>query len=386
MPPKSTNTQQKGKQSKGGSSSTSSKAGPTWVAPKAITHPEHHHTLNHLHQVASYYGILSASAPAASSSDPACRLQGEMVRSAKSLSRKVVIRMDTGVKRGSCPKCDTVWVEGLTVSVRSRVSGPHDHVLKWRCGCCGTVARRPAPDLVPELKGEKAEAEEEGKGKKRDRGQEVIGEQPKVKRVPQRQRRRTASIKKQLSREAEASDAKAGLPQDVSEAALANPLTNPPKAKLSRKQVKQQRAARLAKRASSTSSTIAASSDPIDSASQAEAKADTVPAQAAVPDSPCEPTISAPDPPTAQSALKSPERKLRAPRPHLPHFNDRVQGSHWDDTFTKLEAQISAQPSEHTTPYAGQALQYWQKAARSRGDHLVVTGVGKNGALGPSLS
>nr|CDI55594.1 hypothetical protein BN887_04283 [Melanopsichium pennsylvanicum 4] len=85
--------------------------------------------------------------------------------------------------------------------------------------------------------------------------------------------------------------------------------------------------------------------------------------------------------------------KGRNPRPSLPHFNDRVQGSHWDLPFSLLHTLLNRH--ENTTEdlddrrvvaQAKQTLEYWENAARSRGDHLVVAAVGKNGTLGPSVS
>ncbi len=123
------------------SSSSAAKASP-WIQPKTIIHPEHHHTLNHLNQVAAFYSVLSSTGPSTPSTlssqssgvrDTALNLQSDFVRAGKTLSRKAVIRLDTGVKRGSCPKCETVWIEGLTVDVRARRSGPHGHLVKKRC-------------------------------------------------------------------------------------------------------------------------------------------------------------------------------------------------------------------------------------------------------------
>ncbi|SPO29064.1 uncharacterized protein UTRI_05638 [Ustilago trichophora] len=420
MPPKGQNPSQKGKQSKPSSSSSSShshpssKPTPSWVAPKAITNPEHHHTLNHLNQVASFYAILSAAA----SSSAACQLQGEMVRSAKTLSKKAVIRLDTGVKRGSCPKCDTVWVEGLTMQVRSRVSGPHGHVVKLRCGVCGVITRRAAPNLVPSFEGcnEKAEDERGKEGqdaKKRERDEQDM--EPGTQKVSQRQRRRTASIKRQLLQAAESE-----MVTKVSLAAsiTAEPSTDscssfpaatatvtppqPSRENLSRGQKRKQRLERLALRAS------ASTSAPVQIRGRRKVKGPS-PAECRLEyyyfnTRKTSPRILTPakNPPKPTPLVeKRPTKIGRAQRPLLPHFNDRVESSHWDDSFTTLQQHLNPPPPSFTTPssqeatsrnptqiqeYASQALQYWQKAARSRGDHLLVSGVGKNGCLGPTLS
>ena len=84
-------------------------------------------------------------------------------------------------------------IEGLTMSIRNKASGPHDHVSKKRCGVCGAVVRLPAPDLVPEIgvgKGARDEQKEQEEGT----SEAAKGKQ----KVSQRQRRRTGSIKRHL--------------------------------------------------------------------------------------------------------------------------------------------------------------------------------------------
>lgn len=442
MPPKG--TQPKGKQPKASSSSNApaSKPGPALVAPKAITHPEHHHTLNHLHQVAAFYAVLSTSAASSSSSsDAACRLQGEMVRSAKVLSRKAVIRLDTGVKRGSCPRCDTVWMEGLTVHVRSRVSGPHGHVIKWKCGVCGVLVRRPAPDLVPQF--DKAQE----KSEKRPSLKLKKTQDPKVKRLAeekkegekqqektktsQRQRRRTASIKRQLLRAAEsavptqaAAEKDAAAPEastGPSEASPAAPAPAPAAAseppatvKLSRGKKRKQRLEKRALRISTGAAPQKRGRRKIPALRPDELRvppiytfADQVyydkgSPRAITVSSTCStpPPLSPAAAPAANDKRGVPAGKIvRTQRPQLPHFNDRTEHSHWDSPFTALHNHLhpSAAPTAEPSPeqhsathdpvgaFSCQALQYWEKAARSRGDHRLITGVGKNGALGPTL-
>ncbi|CBQ69550.1 conserved hypothetical protein [Sporisorium reilianum SRZ2] len=168
--------------------------------------------------------------------------------------------------------------------------------------------------------------------------------------VSQRQRRRTASIKKQLLRQADS-------------------LPKPPTAASSRKQRSESRRARMAKRATIHPSTP----DPVPPAA-------TTPSPQPQTHTVDSSTSASPEPPAPlpqPSPAKPPARKRRRTAcPQLAHFNDRVQGSHWDNVFPKL-SDASDEPS--------QALAYWQTAARSRGDHLVLSGVGKNGALGPQL-
>ncbi|KAJ9475680.1 hypothetical protein PHBOTO_005735 [Pseudozyma hubeiensis] len=409
---------QKGKQAKasngshavGPSSSTSTKSNPTWTAPKSITHPEHHHTLNHLNQVASYYAVLSASSSSAAPSDTASRLQAEMVRSAKTLSRKAVIRMDTGLKRESCTKCDTVLMQGLTASLRSRVSGPHDHVVKARCKVCGTVMRRPAPDLVPRLitddaggkgkqdNGDANVMEEESERKDARETEDEVRKQQKRK-VPQRQRRRTASIKRHLLRQtnSDANDPPASqtAPQGFSMVPSATSTTDKGSStgRPSRRQIAEKRKARIANRASTSAAAAPAG------LREPKKHARSQPYYVTW-DSPPPIPVALEDtstPPPSEDLLRQDNapprrRKLpRAPRPQLPHFNDRLQGSHWDDPLTRLSsllADSAPKPPIDTTStddHASQALHFWQSAAHSRGDHLLVTGVGKNGALGPTV-
>lgn len=417
----------------GGSNSIgSSKSGPTWTAPKNITHPEHHHTLNHLHQVALYYAVLSASSPHAAWSDTASRLQGEMVRSARTLSRKAVIRMDTGVKRDACPRCDAVLVQGLTASVTSRRSGPHDHVVKARCAVCGVVARRPAPDLVPawEMQDptEGAEAAKQGEGEaeggeamKRQRDEAEAEAAPERKKVSQRHRRRTASIKRQLLQAAQsASTAPSGWTILVNPRTTSDTTQHTASEKLSRKQKAQQRQARMAARASS--STVGPVAAPRRRRRQRAEKplrwndsprmddwttSLSSPYYATSVQSPLDATSSAQT--ETLAPLHAPPQQpkpngRRAPRPHLAHFNERLQGSHWDDPLHRLSQLLDQPPPNPASSspdtiqadasllyrggneYASQALRFWQTAARSRGDHRLVSGVGKNGALGPTLS
>ncbi|GAC94594.1 hypothetical protein PHSY_002167 [Pseudozyma hubeiensis SY62] len=420
-------SKQKGKQAQpstgthtvGPSSSTSPKSNPTWTAPKTLTHPEHHHTLNHLNQVASYYAVLSTSSSSVAPIDTASRLQAEMVRSAKTLSRKAVIRMDTGLKRDFCIKCDTVLVQGLTASVRSRVSGPHDHVIKARCKVCGTVTRRPAPDLVPRLltddpggkeKGDDGDAnvtEEKSECKipsEREAGEEVRRQEKR--KVPQRQRRRTASIKRHILRHTDSDAIDPSDPQNASQgfsmvpsatsvSAMSTTDKDSSAGRPSRRQIAEKRKARIANRATSASAAAPAVNEPRERKKHARMEPlyvlrdSPLPTLAALEDTP-------PRRPTEDllrhGTAPSRRQKLpRAPRPQLPHFNDRLHGSHWDDPLTRLSSLLADSASKSpidtssTDDHASQALHFWQSAAHSRGDHLLVTGVGKNGALGPTV-
>lgn len=415
MPPK-----QKGQSGKGagGAASTSSsssitqpKAGPSWVAPKSITHPEHHHTLNHLNQTAAYYSVISTTA-----------LQSQIVRAAKTLSRKAVIRLDTSVKHASCPKCDSVWVEGLTVKTRSRGSGPHDHVVKRGCLACGGMVRRPAPNVVPHFQEEgqgKTPIAEEGKGKDKDRKENVEEvEMAKGKRkASQRQRRRTGAVKRRNLKPT--ADEAQSEPLTTSTAAAAEMMwtktaegvwrlvTKSPSSaqqpepkvtvKLSRKERRQQRLERLSKRPSP-------SRIPPPAKRQRIRKPPTEPPildDSSLPDPAPPPEQHKTAEETSAASLKGTKDQdsdsctsrsgRAAQRPHLPHFNDRVQSSHWDDGLARLEelhkgpTQEVGDKERDSAEYAKQALEYYQKAARSRGDHVIVCGVGKNGVLGPVL-
>ena len=319
-------------------------------------------------------------------------LQLEIVRAANTLSRKAVIRLDTGVKRNSCARCDTVLVEGLTATTRSRVSGPHDHILKRKCLVCGGCGRVPAPNLLPLLEGS------DGKGEKRERQEEMVEAKVGKEKVSQRSRRRTGSIKKDILRST-ASNASVGQssttePSGEDSKAGWSMVVNPPKEvpvkeKLSRRKKREQRQARLSARATTSSPTI-----PV---APARARRKVKPNPRLVSEweyfsSPSPEPISSPalnetEPDT--TSVETGRGKGRVPRPQLPHFNDRVQGSDWDSTLTALQSHLSevldSENPEEVTAYAGQALEYWTKAARSRGDHLVVSGVGKNGSLGASL-
>ena len=396
MAPSISTTQRKGKQSRGDPAAGSSKPVAGLALPRTIPHPEHHHTLNHLQQAAAYYSVLaSTSALPCSSGSAACRLQGEMVRSATILSQKAVIRMDTGVKHAACRRCDSVWLDGLTVNVRNRVNGPHGHVVKMRCTVCGATQRRPAPDLVPKLDTQRGK-QREGEGST-DKGVEEVTAQ---KRASQRERRRAVTIKRRLLRQSGSLSAKqhgADKPSTTQVSTVvqcslrrSSPSSADPKpppatekvsvSKLSRTQRRQQRLARLSARASTPRSTT--------SASGSLAKKPPAPEGIALPfPSPPSPVMP------SQSPLPEPDhggtqRTRQAQRPHLPHFNDRVQTSGWDHALTTFNSLLSSQPQELRTDseqYATQALSYWERASRSRGDHILVRGVGKNGSLGPVL-
>lgn len=208
------------------------------------------------------------------------------------------------------------------------------------------------------------ECEREGKGKERE-------EKDDEARMSQRQRRRVGSIKRQLLREASSNHS------SVAEASTSV------KHQMSRRQRRQQRLARLASRPSPSSTALTTPAQPkpsLNPPSQQPPQTDD--------NYPIEYTVS-----TSRSGRA-------ADRPHLPHFNDRVQCSHWDDPLTKLHTLIDtpAAPLQTTTSQAdaqqdhldraaaNQALMYYEKAARSRGDHIIVRGVGKNGDLGPTVT
>ncbi|GAC77184.1 hypothetical protein PANT_25c00019 [Moesziomyces antarcticus T-34] len=305
-----------------------------WVVPKTVAHPEHHHTLNHLDQVSTFYSVLS-SALAGEQGAGMVGLQGEMVRSARTLSRKAVIRLDTSVKRSACPKCSTAWIEGLTLAVRCKTSGPHDHVLKKQCRVCGTSVRIPAPnviDLPPHtrvLDEPQQEAKASGDGDQRE------GE--KKQRMSQRQRRHVAALQRDLLNGSK-------------------PSTS---ARLSRRQRSQLRQVRLSRRT----------------------EAAPLPAPRK-PRSPSKPKTTVGPPSSTQTEAQDADSGLGQPweagvRVHLPQFNDRVAGTGWDDALVTLSSLPSSTDS--------QSLDVFTAAARARGDHTLVRAIGKNGSLGPQL-
>ncbi|UTT88198.1 hypothetical protein NDA17_007762 [Ustilago hordei] len=368
------------------------KAGPTWTAPKTITHPEHHHTLNHLNQVAAYYAVLSSTFDFSSSSyasTSALHLQSEITRSAKTLSRKSVIRLDTSVKRRACGRCEAVMIEGLTMSIRNKASGPHDHVSKKKCGVCGAVVRQPAPDLVPEIgvgKGPRDGQKEQEEGT----SEAAKGKQ----KVSQRQRRRTGSIKRHLLGKIKAKDD--GEEEGSSSVQSAQ---EPSKPKLSRRQRQHARSDKSSIRLSSRR--LDRFMEPSHSTKERRRNGELKPAATEPPKGPPELATTAVSSSGASiESQPTPHRKGRIRRPQLEHFNDRVQGSCWDEAFIKLSshllepvetldgsergAETSAMENEERQ-VSTQALEYWEKAARSRGDHLLVTGVGKNGSLGAGV-
>lgn len=379
---------------------TASKTSATWIAPKTITHPEHHHTLNHLQQVASYYAVLSASLRREVRGDMATRLQGEMVRWVKTLSRKAVIRLDTGLKRGSCARCDTVLVEGLTASVRSQASGPHGHVVKTRCGVCGTVIRRAAPDLLPRFERGAINEMDEQANDREQRGHvdpsKAKGEQVQVdmvvasNNVSQRHRRRIASIKRHVLRQTASVTTPPCNDASADTNLLASSCTKPQvalPAKPSRSQKAKQRKARIANPAPSRPTPTTTG---VRHASQARLPE---PRSTNSLISLSDPSIKPPPQPELDTRRQT--KYPKPPRPLLPHFNDRLQGSPWDNPITRLSDLIHNPASQPPRPnssnntvhasYASHAFHFWQTAARSRGDHLLITGVGKNGALGSTI-
>lgn len=254
-------------------------AGPSWAVPKTVTHPEHHHTLNHLHHVSSFYATLAAWG---SEQNRHKALSAQCERQLSSLARKAVIRLDTSVKRAVCRRCNVPAIAGLTLATRSKPSGPHGHVVQNTCSVCGSVRRTPAPN-------------------------EVVASQPKTPKLPQRQRRKVGRVVKALLREP-----------------CAKPTTSS-KPSLSRRQ----RSLAAKQRSSTASST---------------------------PNKPIKPT--------------SADMRLQ-----LPPYSDRIQGSGWDRN-------LLAQPYRNT-PAGTSSLAFLERATRSRGDHVVTRGIGKNGAVGP---
>ncbi len=306
-----------------------------WVVPKAVAHPEHHHTLNHLDQVATFYSVLS-SALAGEQGVGMVGLQGEMVRSARTLSRKAVIRLDTSVKRSACPKCSTAWIEGLTLAVRCKTSGPHDHVLKKQCRVCGTSVRIPAPNAIdlPPHTGTHGDPQQEAKAS--GDGDQDKGE--KKQRMSQRQRRHVAVLRRDLLN---------GSKPSVNR-------------RLSRRQRSQLRQARLSRKTE-------AAPLPAHPKPGSPSKLNTA--------------VDAP-PPSAQLQAQGTGSDAARPcdagvRVHLPQFNDRVAGTGWDDALGTLSSLPSSTDS--------QSLDVFTAAARARGDHMLVRAIGKNGSLGPQL-
>lgn len=105
MPPKNK------KQAGGGSS---------WTLPKSVVNAEHYHTLNHLHQVGAYWASVSASSSTQAKvpvGDGVGVGAGDLM---DKISKKAVMRLDVGVKRGCCRACGVVLVPGLTARVRVR--------------------------------------------------------------------------------------------------------------------------------------------------------------------------------------------------------------------------------------------------------------------------
>lgn len=392
--------QAKGKAAKPPSTKLASgaKTGPTWTAPKTITHPEHHHTLNHLNQVAAYYAVLSSTSVSSSStaSISALQLQSELTRSAKTLSRKAVIRLDTSTKRGACGRCDAVLVEGLTMSVRSKASGPHDHLLKKKCGLCGTVVRVPAPNLVPRIEDGGTKRDGAIVGQREEKSESATAKQ----KSSQRQRRRIGSIKRQLLRESQTRgfvDEEASSTSHPSELDSATKCPVASKPKLSRGQRRQARVDKLQHRSSSQQSDGKATTAP--AAKRRRRDSQLLPSTIAGSNTALDPVEASGGDDQLQHI---PRYEGRAQRPQLPHFNDRVQGSGWDEPFTKLSSHLQSNSTEalagsensagrsatknEEKEVTAQALDHWQIAARSRGDHLLVSGVGKNGSLGASVS
>ncbi|PWZ01827.1 hypothetical protein BCV70DRAFT_215267 [Testicularia cyperi] len=148
MPPKAGKKGNKDGKGSGGSA--------TWTLPKTIINPEHHHTLNHLDQVSSFYAAIAsvhspteASHGKQSSSRVAASsraMQAHLRRDMQSLSKKALIRMDRSLKRPTCPRCSSLAVPGLTARTRNKASGPHDHIVANTCLVCNAKRRIPAPN------------------------------------------------------------------------------------------------------------------------------------------------------------------------------------------------------------------------------------------------
>ncbi len=184
------------------------------------------------------------------------------------------------------------------------------------------------------------------------------------KRVAQRQRRRVGSIKKHLLRESIQHSSASTASDSTTAPQQGNPDNGASDAKaavkLSRSQKRQQRLSRLAMRPSTapppTASTLASTSTAINSAKSTD---DSVGAESS--DLSSKPTATATqDSANPNSALPQSALRRRTPKPNLPHFNDRVQDTHWDDGLSRFSSLLSTEEQEENVTTT-QAL-YWQKA------------------------
>ncbi|EPQ27667.1 uncharacterized protein PFL1_04805 [Pseudozyma flocculosa PF-1] len=186
MPPEAAATKAAGTAPKAGGGGGGSKGGkgsgapaakaakaPAWVLPRSVPQPEHNHTLSHLLQVANYFSFLASlyraapsnpSAPSTTTGQPSApsradieaerqrrrketlqSLSSRYTRDTLSLSRKAVLRLDVGVKRGLC-RCGMARMGG---GWKAKRNGPHGKVLVQRCPCGGRK-RWPASRAWPD--------------------------------------------------------------------------------------------------------------------------------------------------------------------------------------------------------------------------------------------
>ncbi|KAF8555314.1 hypothetical protein OG21DRAFT_1507844 [Imleria badia] len=56
--------------------------------------------------------------------------------------------MDPSVKRTICKRCSAPLIPGISATVRVKDSTSHGHLISYRCHCCQTERRIPAPPAL----------------------------------------------------------------------------------------------------------------------------------------------------------------------------------------------------------------------------------------------
>ncbi|KAF8119783.1 Rpr2-domain-containing protein [Boletus edulis] len=75
-------------------------------------------------------------------------LSRSYIETMKSVGQKTMVKMDPSVKRRICKRCNTPLIPGISATVRIQDSTSHGHLVSYRCHCCQTERRIPAPPVL----------------------------------------------------------------------------------------------------------------------------------------------------------------------------------------------------------------------------------------------
>ncbi|SPO39200.1 uncharacterized protein PSFLO_04679 [Pseudozyma flocculosa] len=476
MPPEAAATKAAGTAPKAGGGGGGSKGGkgsgapaakaakaPAWVLPRSVPQPEHNHTLSHLLQVANYFSFLASlyraapsnpSAPSTTTGQPSApsradieaerqrrrketlqSLSSRYTRDTLSLSRKAVLRLDVGVKRGLC-RCGMARMGG---GWKAKRNGPHGKVLVQRCPCGGRKrwpASRAWPDTaLPVLTAattvEQGAAQgvsgagrvDSGKGTQKEAASEVMamagpsqsavaaavapGGQPAKRKAPPSAIDQPASKKAKSSKPPKVRQLRLDVvTTDAGHKELGASAADPVGDQRKKSALRRAAEAPIQPRRSLSQRQRRKQSKLRDrelrNLARLEEKMDEW----------AEPSDAGTDAVATSSAPSAAPR-----RPNVVRYADRIEGSGWDRPIVALEeaaaraheqppAQAStvSQPAPAAPPrqqqqqppqgqdgavdedarYAVHAAHYYGAATRMRGNHVVVHGVGKGGLLGPN--